>query len=112
MNTADILIIFGIGIFLGVIYFSILYWVVKKINKFKSPGRMLFFSGLLRIFIIGFVFYLLIKNYPWYSLLICLGGFFVMYIIAIKSVDYLYRNESESKKSNIKSNIKGAKNKK
>ena len=64
----------GLGAVLGVVFFGGLWWTVRKSLYSKHPALWIFGSLILRISIVAAGFYLFSGHY-WGRLLLCLLGF-------------------------------------
>ena len=90
MNETILMILaFAAGIVLGIIFFGVLWFTVKKSMTSKTPALWVLGSFFFRISItlLGFYF---VGGGNWQRLLICLGGFIIARFLVIhftKSID-------------------------
>jgi F1F0 ATPase subunit 2 len=72
-----------LGVLLGAIFFSGLWWTVRKGMTAKSPALWFLGSSLLRMGIVLVGFYFVARG-DWKKLLLCLLGFLIARVVVLR----------------------------
>lgn len=83
MNSLHILIVFFVGLGLGLHYFGGLWLTVKSLPNVRHPGLLAVGSFFIRMVIVMLGFYVVMDNH-WLPLIICVLGFFTMRYILVR----------------------------
>ncbi len=71
------------GVFIGFIYFTMMYFSMKYMVKAQKPARVLMFGALSRLIFAGVAFYLVMGD-RWENIAAALVGFIIARTIFIK----------------------------
>lgn len=85
----DLTIALLTGMLLGTIFFSGLWWTIRKITTSKFPGILFLSSLIIRIAIITLGFFLVTKLHSensWMLVVICLLGFLLARFVITKMI--------------------------
>jgi len=88
-DMLSLFLMFAVGMILGGLYFSGLWFTVQRIQLEKHPAVWIIASMVLRMVLLLIAFYFVLSYGSWVHLLAVLGGFIVLRMISTRKMRQL-----------------------